>query len=214
MLNETSISFNSLPKEPAPKRKFIIWLIVFLVIAVVAGLGFLGRKLYQKSQWQAYNNAKYGYSLNYPKNWFIDSGKAQEDFANDVGGELVLSNYSLDFLKQLQFEDLPDDLTSVLVDIYKINAATTVDEFILEKIGRVPKTDFSAKDVTFAGLSGKQLIYIISGGEKEILYIQTILKKDDNILVITWNTFKSREDKASQEAVVLHDGILKSFQVK
>lgn len=213
MPDEITTNFSTFPQGSVKKRKLPILIIVILITLAVIAAGFFGWKLYQKYFAKVtYNNARYGYSLKYPKSWTVNSSRAEKDFTDGAGGELNLSNYP-NPLDQLEFENLPTDLETMTVAVYKINATTTAEQFIIEKIvGFLPS--FSQRDVTFAGLDGKQLIYVLPADKKEILSIQTFLKKDTNMFVFSFNAFKPENSKIQESVQGVNDAIIKSFQAK
>ncbi|MBD3238817.1 MAG: hypothetical protein GF332_04235 [Candidatus Moranbacteria bacterium] len=107
-----------------------------------------------QEQWQQYTNNKYGYSLRYPNDWYIEDENANapientdfEDNSIKTGGELILSNYNLDQLNPDDPQSLPDDFRIMRLLIYQDDKGTMtindlaqaksyIDKLKAEKIG-------------------------------------------------------------------------------
>ncbi|MFH0852764.1 MAG: hypothetical protein V1845_04170 [bacterium] len=160
--------------------------------------------------WQKYINQKYGYSLNYPKNWNPDATYAEKDFDKGVGGELILSNKENPIVL-LESDNPPTDLITLTLSVYEVTTPTSVDQFIKNK--KYP-TPFSQAPVIYQGMAGKQMVYVTPRGDTEVLNILTILKKDIRIFVFSWNSFKPDKLSLPKEVETIHDAILRSFGVK
>lgn len=161
--------------------------------------------------WQPYNNAKYDYSFKHPKNWYLDAANAEKDFAGDLGGIAILSNKQKP-LELLMSANPPADLITLTFTVYKIDAETTVAQFIKDK---QYATALSQANVVYGNSAGKQLLYVITNRDKkEVVNIITILKKNDRIYVFSYNSFKPDKDKLPKEVETIHDEIVKSLEVK
>jgi len=200
------------------KRKLLIGLIIVLIIVAV---GLTAWFLYQKNfGWSTYSNSKYGYSLRYPSKWALDATYAEKDFVNGVGSELIISNYK-NPLAQLESKNPPADLVAVKIAVYKVDASTTLSEFVRSKVIFLLRddADFVKHKTSLAGLEGEQLVYIQSGEKGGILSVKTVVKKDTNIFVLSLNSFKqdlSGKDKYKLPDALadVHSAILNSFQLK
>lgn len=83
----------------------------------------------ETANWKVYKNTKYGYSIKYPNNWFVETTYSEADFTprggveeggiDYIGGDTIWSNYSkIDFTPE---DDIPNDLQTISLLIYKTN---------------------------------------------------------------------------------------------
>ena len=191
---------------------FIAWLIFKpspSPPAIPAGPGISGLPAAEEISWQKYTNEKYVYSFKYPQAWYLDSTNADKDFNQGIGGELILSNKE-NPLALLQSNSAPADLITMTLSIFSVSSQTTLDQFIKDQKYSTP---LSQALVLRAGLSGKQLIYILPKDKTEVLNIVTILKQNTRMFVFSWYSFTDKL-KLPPEVETIHDEILKSFEVK
>ncbi len=161
--------------------------------------------------WQPYNNIKYGYSLKYPKEWYLDAINAEKDFVGDLGGNIFFSNKK-DPVDLLMNANPPTDLVTLTLTVYKISAKTTVAQFIKDK---QYTTAFSQSNVNYGDFEGKQLLYVLTNKDKkEIVNLITVLKKNDRIYVFSYNSFKPDQNTLPKEVETIHDKIIQSFKVE
>ncbi len=164
----------------------------------------------QEIIWQTYNNAKYGYSLNYPDNWFLESANAEGNLINNVGGDLIISSKRnpLDVVKA---GNPPADLATMTFVIYQVGSKTTIDQFIKDRKYATPQSQAA---LSYADLDGKQMIYTQSNQAKQVLNIVTILKQNTKMYVFSWSSFITEKDKLPPEVGTIHDELIKSFKVE
>jgi hypothetical protein len=163
----------------------------------------------EQIQWQAYTNQKYGYSLEYPQGWFIDSTNADKDFVNNIGGELILSNKE-NPLSILQSDNPPSDLMTMTLSAYQVSSQTTPDQFIKSQNYLTP---LSQTPITIAGLAGKQMLYILPRDNDEVLNLLTVLKQNARMFVFSYDSFKPDKLKLPDTVFTIHDPMLRSFQL-
>lgn len=93
----------------------------------------------ETADWPTYQNIRYQYSINYPTGWFVDTTYSEDDFTQRgpvedneyIGGDTSWSNYQN--TRQYNPGTVPADLKAVNLLIYKVQASSTLDEFISAK---------------------------------------------------------------------------------
>ncbi len=196
-------------------------LILIVVILVVLAAGLLGLSFYQKSHTSPiYHNSKYNYSFNYPRNWVIDASNAEKDFAQGVGGQLVMSNYE-NGAAQLESKNAPADLMAIKIDVYKVSASATLGAIVKSKANSFmrAKTNFLIQPVSLSGLNAKQFIYNEPDAQNNLVTVKTVFKHDTNMFVFTCNYIrqdltKENKYKLPDAAASAYNGVLNSFKLK
>ena len=190
-------------------------LILIIVIFVILVAGLLSWFVYQKNfGWSTYKNTRYGYSLRYPSQWFFDSDNSEQDFVRGVGGRLTISN-TKNGLAQLVSDNPPADLIIMGVSVYKVDASTTVSEFIRGKVILLVRANnsFVRYKIPVGGVQGEQIIYYELGTRSDITSVKTVFKKDNKMFVISCNYLNknsstSEKYKLPASVASVHDAIL------
>src|SRR5687767_3084044 len=95
------------------KRSVVVWVVLIAIIG--AGLFWLMSSKQAKApattfeavsegetdDWKMYTNTRYGYSIKYPPDWYVDTQYSENDFTQRgpvddnefIGGDTVWSNY-------------------------------------------------------------------------------------------------------------------------
>lgn len=114
--------------------------------------------------WNTYTNKRYGYTISYPKNWFVDTTYSEDAItqrgdpndADFIGGDTNWSNYKDSF----DLGNTPKDIQTVFLMIFKQDKAKTLDEFL-----KIENFDFTKKEaVQINGVAGVR----ISGGNFDV----------------------------------------------
>jgi len=114
--------------------------------------------------WNTYTNKRYGYTISYPKNWFVDTTYSEDAItqrgdpsnADFIGGDTNWSNYKGSF----DLGNIPKDIQTVFLMISKQDKATTLDEYL-----KIENFDFDKKEsVQINGITGVR----ISGGHFDV----------------------------------------------
>jgi hypothetical protein len=164
----------------------------------------------QAVELKTYDNKKYGYSLKYPKNWYVDSGLAEKELSDNVGGELIISSQE-NPLALLESGKAPADLATLSLTVYQVSSQTTTDQFIKD---RKYATALAQTPVKYGNLSGKQLTYsFFNENKKEVINIVTILKQNTIMYVFSWNSFGANEKESPAQTNAVHARILDSFKI-
>ncbi len=216
-------------EEPAPKKKIIIaGIIVLLVIVAGFAIWYLMQPVAPPENnptptpsiggeetpivWLVYSNDKYGYSLQYPQNWYLNKTQADRALSNGLGGEVIISNKDK-AMEVAQLEQPPLDMESMTLSVYQTGAAATIDQFIKDKNFVTP---LNQADTEVGTLPAKQLVYVYDRQDfaKQILDIATLVKKDTKMFVFHYYTFIQEKNILPQDVVSINDAILKSFEIK
>lgn len=88
---------------------------------------------------QTYSNEKYGYSISYPDNWYVDTIFSNDDYTERgpesilMGGDTYISNYSEEQLEHFKGTEgemsLPEDYMQISIMFEKIKPNTSLDQF-------------------------------------------------------------------------------------
>jgi len=166
----------------------------------------------EQISWKDYNNQKYGYSLKYPQGWYLDISRAENDFSQNIGGEIILSNKETPLSYFEADKQAPSDLITMTLIVYQVSSQTSVEQFIKDKKYTTPLNQAVAN---YGKLSGKQLFYVLADQDKkDVLNIVTILKQNTRMFVFSYNSFSPDKLTLPKEVGTIHDEIMKSFGVK
>lgn len=196
-------------------------IIVFLVILPTITF-YIGMK-YQEVQtfapvemWQTYTNEKFGYSIQLPVNWYIDTTNSNTNYGsrgNDVfplhGGDTQISNYSTEQIRKYHEEngpmDLPDDYMSVNIIFEKMDLNLSLTDYVKLRYE-------SLANVTNINLSGtpairKELRDLDGlGGDSKPHVVVVIAKSNEHVALISYGY---RDDQQALNTVA--EKIMNSF---
>jgi hypothetical protein len=192
-------------------------IILAIVIIVLFGtmVYFVGQKksesipvsINQTTSWNTYSNTRYSYIIEYPTKWSVDMTYSESDFtqrglmgdSDFIGGDTTWSNYQNS--SQYNIGNIPADLESVHLLIYKTDTQTTLDSFI-----NLKHFSFSKKEnININGLTGVQITTKDPEGSSVISKI-VLLKVNNKIFDFSYggNSINS----------VMMDKMLQSFKLK
>lgn len=124
---------------------------------------------------KSYENAKFGYSVQYPKNWYIDTTYSNEDFSLRgpeeqqifMAGDTQWSNYS--DMSNFTPDNIPADLEIISLYIYKSPSAVSVDKFIESQNYKVVEK----ANKTISGTEGRRVVIFNSEDQihKSVIYL-------------------------------------------
>ncbi len=110
--------------------------------------------------WKIYTNEKYGYSIHYPGNWYVDTRFSNRDFSTrgsgDVmGGDTLFANYENGY--DYDITNMPRDFDSIQLLIYKTDPKIVFLDDYVKTINFVGL--YTKEDIMIHGVPGLKLTF-------------------------------------------------------
>jgi uncharacterized protein YxeA len=141
------------------------------------------------SDWKTYRNEKYGYSFQYPNNWFVKTQHSNDDFSvrggGDVmGGDTLISNYTNPSTYNLG--NVPKDIFVITLLVYRIDPTTGYEDFITQQ-----NYEFNEKakkrEIEINKVKVVELEIVSDDHPAGLNTVITLIQKDDEMFVLNYN---------------------------
>jgi hypothetical protein len=216
------------------QKKFV--LLVLIVLIIVAGGVFVwNKKMNQEvpknslkeevktaentdtnnvdtSDWKTYRNEKYGYSMRYPKGWYVDDRFANQDFsqrgpkedAELMGGDTLFSNYSDAY--NFNLGNRPLDIKQLSLVVFRIDPNISYDQF---KYGYVEGDEKRS----FLEINGEMAYKIERTNTDHPVGVKvvTILLKKGNEMFLLAYTYDPNGTQIQSDTLSTYEKMIESF---
>jgi len=157
------------------------------------------------ADWKSFTSTRYGYTIKYPKTWFVNSANSEADFTargenpvDYIGGDTYWSNY-LKFNYALP--DTPVDRQLVSLLVYKTNKSP--DEFFNSTYND-PKTTISAKsEIKINDNDALKFTFTSKESPADATHI-ALIKVSNGMLMFSYSYFRStgKDDTATFDSMI------------
>lgn len=162
----------------------------------------------QYSGWQTYTNKQYGYSIRYPKGFYVDDinsekkqSKTPEGLEWDSGGDTTITNYP--DVKDLT--NVPSNYVGIRYIFWELYEDMTLDKYlngITDKLDKLQKFDLNGTPA---------VVYLrydyTKDGKPELMITPTFIAiKDDKLFMANYTYYEGTKDLISTA-----DNIIRSF---
>lgn len=144
------------------------------------------------SDWKTYRNEEYGYSIDYPRSWFVEETEAANKDpylrgGDEIGGDIYISNYSAP--SKYSLGDVPADIFSVSLMVYRVDSSITYDEFIKQRNYEFnPEHGDSKTELMLNGNKVMQLRMKTTDHPVGLDVVITLVHDSDKMFVLNYST--------------------------
>jgi hypothetical protein len=170
------------------------------------------------SGWKTYTNSTYGYSFQYPSNWYVNTQYSNQDYTprgpapyDYVGGDTSISNYSVTEINEYQKANgdlaYPKDYILVNLAFSKVDPTSSLSDYLKSLKNTVPAD--KQENVVINGLPGIRLTNYKQtgiGGVTKPNFVNVDFKVKGELISIGYGFDNSVKDQAT-----IADKIINSF---
>jgi hypothetical protein len=163
----------------------------------------------QYSGWQTYTNKQYGYTIKYPKGFYVDDRNSEKNYYKDLGesvtahygGDTIITNYP--DVKGLN--NVPSDYVGIRYVFWKFEQNITLDEYLSSMTDKLDKLQKFNLNGTPAAIYF-EYDYAEDGKHKLMITPTFMAIKDDKIFMANYTYYEGTKDLIS-----VADNIIRSF---
>ena len=162
--------------------------------------------------WKTYTNEKYGYSIEFPTNWYFQSISADTDFNQqepdkyNIGGEWYLTPQDPGKYK---LENFPKHIREIYFGVHKVEPNIAFAKFFQDR--QINVTGAQQESIEINGMPAYKLKFTTTDSNtgETITAHQTFIKNKDKIFMFT-----STIQGVSEEHEKIIEHIIQSFRVE
>jgi len=153
------------------------------------------------ADWKTFTNNRYGYTIKYPSNWYVQSDSSESDFSQRggadvgityIGGDTAWSNYSkFDYT----LGDLPEDRQVVSLLVHKTEQS--LDDYF-DAVYNVSANEISGKSTS--KISGKDILKFtatsVSDHPVGAVGLMALVKVNNGIMSFSYTVNKTSDQSA------------------
>lgn len=163
-------------------------------------------ELLDTSDWMTYRNEKFGYSLQYPSNWYVETKNSNSDLTTrgtgeKMGGDTLFSNYRNP--SSYNLGNIPVDLFIVHLFIYRVDPAIRYEQFAIDE-------NYEFDDMQEISLSNRKAVRLTGMTHDHpngLAIVSVLAKSRDKMFDLTYSG-------KSTDLTAIADEIVRSFKIE
>lgn len=177
----------------------------------VGTAGAISSELVNTSDWKTYRNEEYGFAIQYPKDWYVDTRYSDKDFSQRgptedqvfIGGDTYFANYPNPRSYNIS-NPPPADFRDMTLAVYKVDPSLSYESFV-QYPRSVESRKISEEAINIAGVEAFRLTGITIDHPVGVTFVTTFIKDKNRMFVLSHNDAgkpTSENDRAIFESMV------------
>lgn len=166
------------------------------------------------SDWKTYRNERYGYSIQYPKKWYVDTRFSEKSFSQRgpkedvdlIGGDTLFSNYQDAY--GFNLGNRPSDIEEINLMVFKVDPNITYDQF---KYGHV-EGDEKKSFVEISGETAYKIERVNTDHPVGVKVVTTFLKRGEHMFLLTYS-YDPQANQVQNDALSVYEKAVESFRL-